>query len=57
MYLAIEKWIFWAAYAIIPVIATLVSFTALGVSKTRELQAFFLYIALLTLLAPIYIVL
>ena len=57
MYLDLEKKIFWVAYAIIPVVATLLSLAALGVSKTRELQAFFLYIALLTMFAPILILL
>ena len=54
MYLAVERWIFWIAYAVIPVLAFVINLVAIGMSKTRELQAFFLYIALITLLISIF---
>ena len=57
MYLAIEKWIFWTAYAAIPALAIVLSLAAMGMSKTKEMKAFFLYIALITLLTTVFIML
>ena len=57
MYLAIEKWIFWTAYAVLPTIAIVLSLAAMGMSKTKEMKAFFLYIALITLLTTVFIML
>ena len=53
-YLAIEKWIIWIAYAAIPLLTIVISLVAVGLSETKELQAFFLYIALITLLTTVY---
>ena len=57
MYLSIEKMIFWTAYAAIPVLAIVISLAAIGVSKTKEMQAFFLFIAIITLLTCVFIML
>ena len=55
MYLAIEKWIFWIAYAAIPVLAIVICFAGMSSAKTKEMQAFFLYIALITCLTAVLI--
>ena len=37
MYLAIEKWIFWIAYAAIPLLAIVICLAGMASSKTKEM--------------------
>ena len=54
-YLVVERWFFWIAYAVLPALAIVISFVAIGVSETTEMKAFFWSIILITLLTSVFI--